>query len=394
MAGAGWRQFTVGQLLTSAQVQTFLQDQAVQVFASAAARTSALGTAVSAGMVSYRSDDKALELYAGSAWQPVIQGRNAVINGGMDIWQRGTSFVANSTGTLYGADRWQPFRVVTGSTFSQQTATDATNLPNIQFSGRFQRDSGNTATNALILDSSLESAMSFPLVGQTVTLSFYARRGANYSATGNTLAIRLISGTGTNQNALVGFTGETFPIDNTVTLGTTWQRYSFTGSVPTSSRQLAIRMFANPTGTAGANDWFEVTGVQLEAGSVATPFVRAGGTLQGELAACQRYYQRYTSVANNAIFTGTMFTSTIFYGAFVFPKMRVAPSSSVSAAASFTIFGAGTSAVSTAAGLNTLSDVSAEVQISIGAPITANSGAWARWAGTTGFYFFELSAEL
>lgn len=68
MAGAGWRSFTSGAVLTAAQVQTYLQDQAVQVYATSAARSSALGTAVSAGMVSYRADGTVIEFYNGSAW--------------------------------------------------------------------------------------------------------------------------------------------------------------------------------------------------------------------------------------------------------------------------------------------------------------------------------------
>jgi hypothetical protein len=68
MAGAGWRTFSAGAVLTAAQVQTYLQDQVVQVYASSAARSSALGTAVSAGMISYLTTGQQLDYYNGSAW--------------------------------------------------------------------------------------------------------------------------------------------------------------------------------------------------------------------------------------------------------------------------------------------------------------------------------------
>jgi hypothetical protein len=68
MAGAGWRTFSAGAVLTAAQVQTFLQDQAVQVYSTTDARTSALGTAVSAGMISYITTGQQMEYYNGSAW--------------------------------------------------------------------------------------------------------------------------------------------------------------------------------------------------------------------------------------------------------------------------------------------------------------------------------------
>lgn len=68
MPGAGWRTFTSGAVLTAAQVQTFLQDQVVQVYATSSARSSALGTAVSAGMVSYLTTTQQTQYYNGSAW--------------------------------------------------------------------------------------------------------------------------------------------------------------------------------------------------------------------------------------------------------------------------------------------------------------------------------------
>lgn len=68
MAGAGRYSFTAGAVLTAAQVQTYLQDQTVMYFASAAARTSGLGTALATGMVSYRADGTVIEFYNGTSW--------------------------------------------------------------------------------------------------------------------------------------------------------------------------------------------------------------------------------------------------------------------------------------------------------------------------------------
>lgn len=68
MPGAGWRTFSAGAVLTAAQVQTFLQDQAVQVYTNSAARSSALGTAVSAGMVSYLTAGQQMDYYNGTSW--------------------------------------------------------------------------------------------------------------------------------------------------------------------------------------------------------------------------------------------------------------------------------------------------------------------------------------
>jgi hypothetical protein len=72
MAGAGWRTFSDGSVLSAGQVQNYLQDQAVQVYATSAARSSALGTAVSNGMVSFRTDSQVLEVYQSGAWVAAI----------------------------------------------------------------------------------------------------------------------------------------------------------------------------------------------------------------------------------------------------------------------------------------------------------------------------------
>jgi len=69
MAGLGYRIFSAGEVLTASNVQGYLQDQAVMVFAGTAARGSAIGTATE-GMVSFLKDIDQLQVYNGSTWTP------------------------------------------------------------------------------------------------------------------------------------------------------------------------------------------------------------------------------------------------------------------------------------------------------------------------------------
>jgi hypothetical protein len=69
MAGAGYKLFATGDVLTAAQVNTYLNEQTVMVFADSAARTTALSGVLAEGMVSlYLQDTNAVEVYNGSAW--------------------------------------------------------------------------------------------------------------------------------------------------------------------------------------------------------------------------------------------------------------------------------------------------------------------------------------
>jgi hypothetical protein len=175
----------------------------------------------------------------------------------------------------------------------------------------------------------METINSIPFAGKTVTMSFYARAGANYSAASNALNVYLISGTGTDQSRGSGnaYTGEAFPINaQTATLTTTWQRFTFTGTVGATATELAFYSFYTPSGTAGANDYFEMTGCQIDIGSVALPFRTYAATIQGELAACQRYYREVQFATGIAVSTTSCQIWVTHTG------MRVAPSSAASAA--------------------------------------------------------------
>jgi hypothetical protein len=264
----------------------------------------------------------------GLRYQSAYNG-NAIINGGLDIWQRGTSFAAPTSNTFV-ADRWawQSSSVAT-KTISRQ----ASGLTGFQYGIRVARDSGNSNTASNYIGYSMETSDAIRFSGQTVTFSFYAKAGANYSPTSSLLGYRLASGTGTDQNLLTGgYTGNVNLLDSTQAITTTYTRYSFTATVGSTATELGLFFYSTPTGTAGANDWFEITGVQIELGSVATTFKRAGGgTIQGELSACQRYYVRLTAGTTNynpiTPIGGAVSTTAIALTLQPPTTMRTAPSS-------------------------------------------------------------------
>ena len=262
-----------------------------------------------------------------------VAGKNKIINGSMDIWQRGTSIAVSGAAVGYVTDRWQvqSNTASVNTTTTRQATGDTTNLPNIQYCARVQRNSGVTANGFISFQQSLETIETIPFVGKTVTLSFYARAGANYSNASSSLGFQLRTGTGTDQN-VPAFTGAANPINTSVTLTTNWQRFTASVTLGTSVTQLGLNFYALTTGTAGAADYFEITGVQLEAGSVATPFTTASGSIVGEVTSCQRYFVSYgknqgDSALSNALGpTGVTTSTTDAVNTYTFPvRMRAIP---------------------------------------------------------------------
>jgi hypothetical protein len=254
-----------------------------------------------------------------------VGNRNVILNSAFDIWQRGTSFTG--TPNYYAADRWQNYRAgaAAGSTYTRQSA----GLDGFDYAVRLQRNSGNTDTTYVRLGTSFETSQVKSLWGQPLTFSFYARAGANLSSISNQVGIQIVGGTGTDGSLGGGFTGTVILLNSTQSITTSWVRYTVTlSSLINTYTQLGVVIQFTPTGTAGAADFIEITGVQLEAGSVATPFARAATTLQGELAACQRYYYRQTSpTAGYNVFAigSAASTTSILYTMKMPTTMRVTP---------------------------------------------------------------------
>jgi hypothetical protein len=232
---------------------------------------------------------------------------NHIINGNFDFWQRGTS-LGSAAGARRIADRFR--HDSTGSTYtvSRQTITQpSTELFNARYFMRKVVTSSAGASNRTELRVYNEDVTKFAC--KQLTLSFWAKADANKN-----IAIEFFQefGGGGSPSAIVNTIGVT-----THSLTTSWQKFTQTVTFPcidgktlgtdgieTSATALTMWLdcgssFASRCNSLGnQSGTFDIAQVKLEEGDTATPFVLAGGTIEGELAACQRYYEILTNAPN------------------------------------------------------------------------------------------------
>jgi len=227
-------------------------------------------------------------------------GKNKIINGDFNIWQRGTSFTLAGSGVNnYTADRFNAQFNGTGATctVSQQAFTAGT-APVAgyegQFFARWNRSAAGSGNTLNYYKQPIEDVRTF--AGQPVTLSFWAKADSARS-----LSAQIYQEFGS------GGSGAVLALNGTVSVTTSWQRFTISATVPSIAGKTVgtgsslTLYFIMPTGVAFTFDYW---GVQLEAGSAATSFQTATGTIQGELAACQRYYQAPSLTPQNLMIYG------------------------------------------------------------------------------------------
>jgi hypothetical protein len=320
--------------------------------------------------------------------------KNRIINGGMDVWQRGTTYALTNTNAYGSVDRWAVFQSTTANGIANQVASGLTGF---QYALKLGRNSSATTTGAIQMTQVLETVNSIPLAGQTVTFSFYAKAGANFSATSSNLGVYLATGTGTDQSSssftISGWTGNSALINTTQAITTTWTRYSFTTTIASTATQVGLQLYYSPTGTAGADDNVYITGVQLEIGTTATPFERR--LYNQELANCQRYFEinKY-QVGSQDFVVCTSPQNNNGIGIYPFKvSKRATPSTAYSALSDFTCFGSGYASLTPTA-LNFVSTTDyCAINPTIGSASFLVQGAYiVRMTGSNGFMSF--SAEL
>jgi len=254
--------------------------------------------------------------------------KNKIINGDYRINQRGFSSVtANDT---YTFDRW---RTLSGGTvtyaFTPQTFTPGT-APVAGYEGStFLQCAISAATSSYIgISQRIEDVRTF--ANQSIVVSFWAK------AASGTPSVDVV----VNQDFGSGGSSSVNTIGTKQAISTSWTRYSFKITVPSiSGKTIGTSSFTNVyllfsdaiigSGVGDQTGTFQIWGFQAETGTVATAFQTATGTLQGELAACQRYYWRQTVSTNQPLApTGGCATAAIADSALYFPvTMRLNPSS-------------------------------------------------------------------
>ena len=262
--------------------------------------------------------------------------RNLIINGAMQVAQRGTSFSSLSA-SAYTCDRWQ--LQVAGA--GRGTVTQESSGGPAGFKDNFLRvtvataDSSVASSDMQVLKQVIEGhGAAFTDAGtsdaQPLTLSFYVRS----SVTG-TFSATLY----TNFNSP---NAVSYPAEYTISSANTWEQKTITYPAFTTSSTLATSGYttgefyqvrfalmagSDKTGTANqwnsANDFastnqtnlfatssatWDITGVQLELGENASDFEHR--SFGEELALCQRYHQRFTGVTNGRVGFGTKTSAT------------------------------------------------------------------------------------
>jgi hypothetical protein len=249
-------------------------------------------------------------------------GKNKIINGDFGIWQRGTSTSIPANGIAFVSDRWKlnVDNLLGGSAVvSRQSFTPGT-APVAGYEGVYYCQIANTAGSSAsrFFWQNIENVQTF--AGQTVTLSFWAKASA---ATSIDVKYQQNFGSG-GSSAVNG------AFNNATSLTTSWQRFSYSVTLPSISGKTvgsSSYIYVLFTWLNTVSTTIDFWGVQLEAGSTATAFQTATGTIQGELAACQRYYIRTTG-SNEALLSslGYSYSSSVAAVTMV-PKvtMRVIP---------------------------------------------------------------------
>lgn len=354
-----------------------------------------------------------------------INFRNRIINGDMVIDQRNNGAAVTATsggGYFFAADRFITYNL-SGVSFTTQRVAEApagfTNSNKLTFANAFSLTTTGEATFQQVIEGFNIADLGWGAAGaQSVTVSFWVRA----SFTG-TFSVGVTNSAGTRAYAttytinaantweqktvtIPGDTSGTWLTDNgaglflrfmlasgsnfVVSSNNTWTTRA--GAYNAADSIYGTRAIGAATGISAGSTW-QITGVQLEAGSVATPFERL--PYSTELALCQRYFVDLGQGTNSfrAIGFGSTYSTT--QGTYVIQvpvPMRVVPA--LTQAGTMYLQNLGATSISSFAGPYTMGGTIIEGDFTMVAPIAANAVGILRWNNVAGTKTFAYSAEL
>jgi len=340
--------------------------------------------------------------------------RNLIINGAMQVAQRGTSFTVSSTSAFWGVDRFafqtnantnstiaQVVDAPVGLKYSLKLTNGTAYTPATTDFGRiYTRLEGYSVDHLNLGTANSESLTLSFWVKSSVTGSFGAMIGGN----GNGIYVWSYSISQANTweyKSLTVPAGTITTYGGSTTNGQGFQIAWDMGEGPDRSNsagwhsdqpesEMGLSGGAKIVSTAGAT--WQITGVQLEAGDTATPFEhRSYGQ---ELALCERYFVKLGGTSNYAVGAGAVWTTSFMYVPFKLPsQMRAAPTLSASDVSNTFIYQGGSTFACTTVGVAGANNPDvAEIEFqSATSGLSANGGAWVRLASNAKIL---LDAEL
>ena len=349
---------------------------------------------------------------------PPLSNRNLIINGAMRVAQRGTSSSVNNTAGYFTVDRFKISNFLTGTscTVSQEAdgPEDFTKSLKMNFTTGATPAAGNSAGVIYLIEAQDLQRLNYgSSSAASMTLSFYVKSNKTGSASFELLQIDnsnklfstsySISSANTWEYKTITIPGDTSGLindDNDKGLQLFWWINSGTdfqgGSYQTSWGSLTNenRNVSNLGVGSANNDYYQITGVQLEVGSVATPFEHR--SYGDELAKCQRYCFRYNGLSSGRpmIATGQTFNSTQLRCPVRFPvPLRTTPTTSesglefvVTTNQNVSVYSVATDGALTGAGLF--------IEADSGTPFTAGQAGVLRMNAGTPSAFLQFNAEL
>ena len=245
--------------------------------------------------------------------------KNYLINGNFSVWQRGTSF-SNTTDSLFTADRWRLRNRDDSATMTFTQGVFGTGQTDVEGNPEYYASVGNIDANAYI-HTRLEGVQR--LTGKTLTISFWARLTAGDPSLKVSCQQNMGGGGGTSL-------ADTF---GTFTLTSSWAKYTSTVTLHTLSGSYGTSPYFMLYIGQGNSLSFDIAQIQLEEGSVATPFEYR--PIAEELALCYRYFIQWTRYPNDGYLYGT--TGTLRRGfTYCFPvTMRASPTVATIAAPTY-----------------------------------------------------------